>query len=70
MAAFWVWTAFMNSHDSIVATVFGVVIIWVVLLDAFETVVLRLSQQAAPAENAARLLGEFMEGWRPEPEPA
>ena len=30
----------MNSHDSIVATVFGVVIIWVVLLDAFETVVL------------------------------
>jgi hypothetical protein len=35
-----------------------------------ETVVLRLSQQAAPAENAARLLGEFMEGCRIEPEPA
>ncbi|MGC1448906.1 MAG: potassium channel family protein [Candidatus Sulfotelmatobacter sp.] len=30
----------MNSHGSIVATVLGVVIIWVVLLDAFETVVL------------------------------
>ena len=30
----------MNSHDSIVAAVFGVIIIWVVLLDAFETVVL------------------------------
>jgi hypothetical protein len=30
----------MNSHDSIVATVFGIIIIWVVLLDAFETVVL------------------------------
>jgi len=30
----------MNSHDSIVATVFGLIIIWVVLLDAFETVVL------------------------------
>jgi hypothetical protein len=29
-----------NSHGSVVATVFGVVIIWVVLLDAFETVVL------------------------------
>ncbi len=29
-----------NSHGSIVATVFGVIIIWVVLLDAFETVVL------------------------------
>ena len=40
MAAFWVWTALMNSHDSIVAMVFGVGIIWVVLLDAFETVVL------------------------------
>jgi hypothetical protein len=30
----------MHSHGSIVATVFGLVIIWVVLLDAFETVVL------------------------------
>jgi hypothetical protein len=30
----------MHSHDSIVATVFGLIIIWVVLLDAFETVVL------------------------------
>lgn len=32
--------AFMNSHDSIVGTVFGLIIIWVMLLDAFETVVL------------------------------
>ena len=30
----------MNSHTSIVAALFGVAIIWVVLLDAFETVVL------------------------------
>ncbi len=30
----------MNSHDSIVGTVFGLIIIWVMLLDAFETVVL------------------------------
>src|SRR6202030_1360917 len=30
----------MNSHDSVVAMVFGLIIIWVVLLDAFETVVL------------------------------
>jgi len=30
----------MNSHGSIVALVFGLIIIWVVLLDAFETVVL------------------------------
>lgn len=30
----------MNSHGSIVAAVFGIAIIWVVLLDAFETVVL------------------------------
>jgi len=30
----------MNSHDSIVGTGFGLIIIWVVLLDAFETVVL------------------------------
>src|SRR5246127_156996 len=30
----------MHSHDSIVATVFGLIIIWSVLLDAFETVVL------------------------------
>jgi hypothetical protein len=30
----------MNSHHSIVAVVFGLGIIWVVLLDAFETVVL------------------------------
>ena len=33
-------SAFMHSHGSIVATVFGLIIIWVVLLDAFETVVL------------------------------
>jgi ion channel len=30
----------MNSHGSIVAVLFGVAILWVVLLDAFETVVL------------------------------
>jgi hypothetical protein len=30
----------MRSHDSIVAVIFGVLIIWAVLLDAFETVVL------------------------------
>jgi hypothetical protein len=30
----------MNSHGSIVATVFGFIILWVVFLDAFETVVL------------------------------
>jgi hypothetical protein len=30
----------MNSHSSIVAALFGIAIIWVVLLDAFETVVL------------------------------
>src|SRR5246500_448055 len=30
----------MHSHDSIVATLFGLIIIWSVLLDAFETVVL------------------------------
>ncbi len=30
----------MNSHGSILGTVFGLIIIWVVLLDAFETVVL------------------------------
>src|SRR6202049_1663005 len=30
----------MHAHGSIVATVFGLIIIWVVLLDAFETVVL------------------------------
>jgi hypothetical protein len=30
----------MRSHDSIVAVVFGVLILWAVLLDAFETVVL------------------------------
>src|ERR1700758_3436915 len=30
----------MHSHDSIVATVFGLISIWRVLLDAFETVVL------------------------------
>ena len=33
-------TFLMNSHGSVVATAFGVIIIWVVLLDAFETVVL------------------------------
>jgi type IV pilus assembly protein PilB len=37
---------------------------------ALETVVLRLPQSAVPSEDAARLLGEFMEGWRIEPEPA
>ncbi len=31
---------FINSHGSVVATVFGLIIIWSVLLDAFETVVL------------------------------
>ena len=30
----------MSSHDSVVAVVFGLAIIWMVLLDAFETVVL------------------------------
>jgi len=30
----------MHSHGSIVATVFGLIILWMVLLDAFETVVL------------------------------
>jgi hypothetical protein len=30
----------MNSHGSVVATIFGLVILWVVFLDAFETVVL------------------------------
>jgi hypothetical protein len=30
----------MNSHGSVVATIIGFVILWVVLLDAFETVVL------------------------------
>ena len=30
----------MNLHGSSLATVFGLIIIWVVLLDAFETVVL------------------------------
>jgi hypothetical protein len=30
----------MTSHGSVVATIFGVVILWVVFLDAFETVVL------------------------------
>ena len=30
----------MNPHGSLVATIFGIVIIWAVLLDAFETVVL------------------------------
>ncbi len=33
-------TLLANSHGSVVAAVFGVIIIWVVLLDAFETVVL------------------------------
>ena len=33
-------TVLVNSHGSVVTAVFGVVIIWVVLLDAFETVVL------------------------------
>lgn len=30
----------MKTHDSVVVAVFGIIIIWVVLLDAFETVVL------------------------------
>ena len=30
----------MHSHGSIPAIVFGIVILWMVLLDAFETVVL------------------------------
>src|SRR5271156_6799420 len=30
----------MHPHGSILATIFGVIIIWVVFLDAFETVVL------------------------------
>ena len=30
----------MSGHDSIVGVVLGIVIIWAVLLDAFETVVL------------------------------
>src|ERR1700674_4733687 len=30
----------MNFHGSAVATIFGFVILWVVLLDAFETIVL------------------------------
>ena len=33
-------TFLVNSHGSVVTAVFGVIIIWVVLLDAFETVVL------------------------------
>ena len=33
-------TVLVNSHGSVVTAVFGVIIIWVVLLDAFETVVL------------------------------
>ncbi len=33
-------TLLVNSHGSVVAAVFGVIVIWVVLLDAFETVVL------------------------------
>src|ERR1039457_816928 len=33
-------TLLVNSHGSVVTAVFGVIIIWVVLLDAFETVVL------------------------------
>jgi len=40
MTAFWVSAFFVNSHGSIVAAVAGIAIIWVVLLDAFETVVL------------------------------
>jgi hypothetical protein len=40
--AYWQDISFLavSSHDHIVAAVFGVVIIWAVLLDAFETVVL------------------------------
>src|SRR5450631_3001161 len=33
-------TVLVNSHGSIIALVFGIIIVWVVLLDAFETVVL------------------------------
>jgi hypothetical protein len=40
--AYWQGISFLavSSHDHVVAAVFGVVIIWAVLLDAFETVVL------------------------------
>jgi hypothetical protein len=40
MTPFWVSAFLMNSHGSIVAVLGGMAIIWVVLLDAFETVVL------------------------------
>ncbi len=37
---FWVSTFIVNPHGSVVAVLFGIAIIWMVLLDAFETVVL------------------------------
>jgi Ion channel len=40
MTAGWISAFVVNSHGSVVATVFGLIIIWMVLLDAFETVVL------------------------------
>jgi len=40
MTPLWVSAIIVNSHGSIVATVGGIAIIWMVLLDAFETVVL------------------------------
>jgi hypothetical protein len=40
MTLFWVSAIVMNSHVSIVAVLGGIAILWVVLLDAFETVVL------------------------------
>jgi len=40
MTTGWISAFVVNSQGSVVATVFGLAIIWVVLLDAFETVVL------------------------------
>jgi hypothetical protein len=40
MTASWVSAVVVNSHGSVVGIVLGLAIIWVVLLDAFETVVL------------------------------
>jgi hypothetical protein len=40
MIAFSVKLPFMHPHGSIAAVIFGVVILWIVFLDAFETVVL------------------------------
>ena len=51
----------MNSHGSIVATVFGLIIIWSVLLDAFETVVLprRVARHFRPS------VWFYRNTWRP-----